>query len=260
MRKRICLFLAVLLVFSIGTTSVLAAEEGEDNIYEIKELRLRVAIPNDMVVFTRDIADDDPGAKELGMDVAQLRSSFEANSIYLSAVSKDKLTEISITMSPATLTEPPYSYSEATDEQLDALGEEILNSYGSESSDGQAQYTNYSKYRTEQAVYLRFNVTQTLSSQKLYFIQNSTLINGQYININIVSYNDRINEDDYNLINYVIDNSEFTEILEGAPTVDHSTVYIWVAVGIGVVVIAGMLTYYLVKRKKTGVKSNSKKQ
>ena len=85
MKKGISLFLAALLAL----TALAGPALGESKTYELPELYLSLDIPEEMMVFTREMAEDDIGLLVLEMTPEQLRQDFESKNVYMNAMSLD---------------------------------------------------------------------------------------------------------------------------------------------------------------------------
>lgn len=92
-RKFLILIIAFLLVLS-EDIKVFATS----NTYELPQLGLEVAIPSHYSVVTREMSEDHPVFGELGISKSSIISEFEANYIYLNALSSALNEEIVVTM------------------------------------------------------------------------------------------------------------------------------------------------------------------
>ena len=58
---------------------------SEDNHYKIKNLHIDIAIPDDYIVFTRDVTNEDPNLQYLVYNADELKKIFINGCIYLNA-------------------------------------------------------------------------------------------------------------------------------------------------------------------------------
>ena len=86
--------------------------------YSLDALGMSIDIPSEYVVFTRDIADDDPNLSAYGLSKNDMADLMESGNIYLNAWDKDVNFEIIVTMIDSTISD----FNLMSDTMLNTLG------------------------------------------------------------------------------------------------------------------------------------------
>jgi len=95
MRKFISLFAALMIAWGIAGTEAAA---GGTKTYTLDELGLSAAIPDNLIVFTRDMDADDPVFSEYAITPEEITEKLESMQAYLDAFSNDFSIEIVFAM------------------------------------------------------------------------------------------------------------------------------------------------------------------
>jgi hypothetical protein len=179
--------------------------------FNIKELNMNVNIPDNLIVFTREIATDDKNLTLLGLDKATLENHYKENFIYFNAINVDPNFEIIITMQDYEGSQLIFDFNELKDSELMSIGEEI--SKNNVINQNVITYKKYSIYNHDQAKFLKIYFEQLNNSEKVQSIQNYTIINGQAINITMHSYSGIITNDQETMLDEIINSISFTQVL-----------------------------------------------
>lgn len=93
--KRFCSFILMLIILLSMSTTAFAASSKT---YSLDDLGMSIDVPSEYVVFTRDIADNDPNLSTYGLNKEDLLDLMKSSNIYLNAWDKDANFEIIVTM------------------------------------------------------------------------------------------------------------------------------------------------------------------
>lgn len=152
--------------------------------YEIEELDMKLEIPDEYVVFTRDTDANDPKFSQINMTKEDLTSWMEGANAYLVAFDEFMDFEINIMVEDSTL----ESFATISDSYLSAMGESIREEY--ESAGQTVTLTRI--YQQDQTKFIQIFLDSADSMGQANCIQSYTVYNGKAINILFYCYDGRI--------------------------------------------------------------------
>lgn len=149
MKRLAATFFVLVMVMAALCGPVYAAS----NTYELDELGLKVTIPSGYSVVTRDTPTNAQVFSDLGLKGSEVLSYFEANSIYLNAISDSYDEEIVVTMTDNGLT----NFNLLSDSVLETLISTISTQY----ADYGMELIKHEIYRHSQAKFIKVYFTDT---------------------------------------------------------------------------------------------------
>lgn len=190
MKKIAAIFMAIMLVINLAIPARAASEE-----YEVSEMGISLEIPDEYIVFTRDMDKNDPAFADFGVSKETLMDQFDTGHIYLNAVLPSGNEEIVVTMEENIISE------------FNGLGETSLLMLASTLKDGYEEYgisvSSYDIYHHPQLEFIRiyFNTTDKTT----YGLQYYTIYGGQAMNFTMRSYDRPISGSQERTIQNVVD-------------------------------------------------------
>ena len=190
MKKIAAIFMAIMLVINLAIPARAASEE-----YVVSEMGISLDIPDEYIVFTRDMDKSDAALSDYGISKDELMEQFTAGNIYLNAVLPDGNEEIVVTMEENIISE------------FNGLGETSLLMLASTLKDGYEEYgisvSSYDIYHHPQLEFIRiyFNTTDKTA----YGLQYYTIYGGQAMNFTMRSYDGPISGSQERTIQNVVD-------------------------------------------------------
>ncbi|MFZ2539388.1 MAG: hypothetical protein WAX04_10865 [Oscillospiraceae bacterium] len=251
MKKVFSLLMCLFTVFCFNCNVVYA----QDNVYNIDELKMSLKIPEELVVFTRNIDENDPNLGLFKTDKATLEELYKASDIYLTIFDKTNKYSIIISMYENDYSKSVYNFNELEDEELIKQAQE-LNDIDLMSKNG-ITFLDFITYNTNQAKFVKMNFEKIEKTQTMYGVQCQTIVNGQTINIGLSSYDNlkTVQKDEF--LNKIIDSISFSEVLENPnPHKNNNSTYFYIK-NISFVVVALVSFWffynYLIKKKKRNI-------
>ena len=190
MKKIAAIFMAIMLAINLAIPARAASEE-----YEVSEMGISLEIPDEYIVFTRDMDKNDPAFADFGVSKETLMDQFDTGHIYLNAVLPSGNEEIVVTMEENIISE------------FNGLGETSLLMLASTLKDGYEEYgisvSSYDIYHHPQLEFIRiyFNTTDKTT----YGLQYYTIYGGQAMNFTMRSYDGPISGSQERTIQNVVD-------------------------------------------------------
>ena len=190
MKKIATILMAIMLVSNLVIPARAASEE-----YVVSEMGISLDIPDEYIVFTRDMDKSDAALSDYGISKDELMEQFTAGNIYLNAVLPDGNEEIVVTMEENIISE------------FNGLGETSLLMLASTLKDGYEEYgisvSSYDIYHHPQLEFIRiyFNTTDKTT----YGLQYYTIYGGQAMNFTMRSYDGPISGSQERTIQNVVD-------------------------------------------------------
>lgn len=225
------LSLIVMCVLSFCSLTAFA----ENTSYELDELNMNVAVPNDMIAITRDSEQTDSYFSKFGVDYDETMESLEEGNIYLYALREDNSLSLSVTMTENEESKKISGYSKISDEELSGIKDELL-------SDKSYKTANIVEINGTKYILLTMSAK---SGKKLIQAQQyNTVINGENIIITMQSAaGKKLSADDKELFTSII---EGTNIIEVNFLSENGDVIIGiVATLIGVIIVVVVLVLLL---------------
>lgn len=126
--NRICKFLyATLMIIMILCMSVFSSF-AENAAYEIDDINMSIAVPDNMLVATRNSKQDDAFFTAFELNYAETMNVFENNNIYFEAMEKDSSITLTISMTSTTNSIEIDSYNSLEQTELDNIKNNLLQS------------------------------------------------------------------------------------------------------------------------------------
>lgn len=193
MKKIAAMLMAIMLVSNLVIPARAASEE-----YVVSEMGISLEIPDEYIVFTRDMDKNDPAFADFDISKETLMDQFDTAHIYLNAVFPNGNEEIVVTMEENIISE------------FNGLGETSLLMLASTLKDGYEEYgisvSSYDIYHHPQLEFIRiyFNTTDKTT----YGLQYYTIYGGQAMNFTMRSYDGPISGSQERTIQNVVDSVE----------------------------------------------------
>ncbi len=185
----------VIIACTIPFTMVSAAS----NTYDLDELELKVTIPNDYSVITRDTPASDPIFSDLGTTKSAIISQFETNNIYLNAISNTYNEEIVVTNMKNSLS----NFSLLSDTVLNTFASTLANQY----KDYGINVSKHEIYQHSQAKFIKVYFTDTANS--VHGLQYYTIYDGKAMNFTMRSYEGSLSSRQETTIKTIVDSIKY---------------------------------------------------
>ena len=185
----------VIVACTIPFTMVSAAS----NTYDLDELELKVTIPNDYSVITRDTPASDPIFSDLGTTKSAIVSQFETNNIYLNAISNTYNEEIVVTNMKNSLS----NFSLLSDTVLNTFASTMANQY----KDYGIDVSKHEIYQHSQAKFIKVYFTDTANS--VHGLQYYTIYDGKAMNFTMRSYEGSLSSRQETTIKTIVDSIKY---------------------------------------------------
>lgn len=189
------------LILLLGSSAATAAQESSS--YTLDDLEITIAIPDELVVFTRDTPEDDPNYAAYGLTKEALIDLFDVQNIYLNAWDADINYEIVITMVDSSSEELPI--------QSDVILSEFASAMGEMYEDMGLAFLGAEIYQHTQRKFVKIYANRDTDDQTVYMVQYSTIHNYQAINIALHSYSGKISANEESLLKSIVDSIHFQD-------------------------------------------------
>lgn len=194
---------------------------AEAKLCTIEELYMTIEVPENYYIFTREIPEDDPNLKRLGLTADELSMHFRASGIYLNGIDYDNLCEFVVIMNEMKESREIFNMADLTDEELQNAIDYFMER--SETSSGKL-YKESGILRTDTATFLVLTFSSNENFYTAYGVQYYTIYNGQAINFILSAYDNSYLDNAYLDMESIINSIKFTETLENtAPAGNFST-------------------------------------
>lgn len=215
--RNIFKFLLIVYLTFIMSTLAFATDTG---LYQINELDMSIDIPNDYIVFTRDINANDPNLIAYGITKDSMISLMESGNIYLNAWDEDVNYEIIVTM----VDSPLGDFNQFSDTTISALLSGMASTY----KENDITYIKSEIYQHSQAKFLKIYISQPYNGSTAYGLQYYTVYANKAINITIQSYSGSIDSTKESILKGIVDTAHFaTEPIKSEmPSATFSFTYI----------------------------------
>lgn len=190
----LCLFLLISIVLP-------AAVHAADTTYSLDELGMDITLPNDYIVFTREIRDDDPNLAAYGLTKEGLSSLMLSDHIYLDAWDENVNREIFIRMTNT----PFVDFSQYDDAMLLSFASTL----GSEYENNGITYIKSEVYEHEQRKFIKIYTKQPYENRTTYGLQYGSIQGGKAIFITLYSFVGSIGTDEEVLLKTIVDGTKF---------------------------------------------------
>ncbi len=218
MKKLSIIVILMSILFIFNNTKALASD-FDSNIYTIKEMGLSVSIPDDSIVFTRNIDINDPNLALLGVDGDTLRQIFIQKNAYLDVILKgDTFAEVGFSQGVDTtdvydLKQVRDKYSEINkifSDETDTIFQSFKD--GGAAQDIPVEYTSYTIYEHPQALFFQVDGSMENQGQQYNLLRYITIINGNMVAIDLSSIGAPITDNQRTIMKNIIDSIHFDEV------------------------------------------------
>lgn len=198
MRKTVLILFTFIIFCIVGCLCVNAADSIKK--YQIDELAMTIDVPSEINVVTRGVKQSDDLFQNGTYDYIQTMAEFRENNLYLLGKDDANAFRINVSMTEDSTSKNYKNFKTLNSAEKNSIMQEILNDDA---------VVACSVYETPQAVY--FESLLKYTDSEVYNIkQYYTVVNGQNINISIVSINDELTSDENKLIEKIVKSAEFT--------------------------------------------------
>lgn len=241
MRKIIFFILSMIFIVNPINNVVFSASNNTVK-YKIPDLNMKINIPEEHIVLTQDVDKTGIPPGYINVDKDELAKSMRDKGIYLNVVSKDLHYEIVVRMFENSNTKQIKDFKNLEYADLVRARSLILDDKLNET---------VSIYDTSQAKFLRTQFDKNIGS---YSVQNYTVVNGQCINIELISYNLEQTNQQLVILDNMINSIKFTrypEFLDNSESKD--TVFSIMKYGVPILssIIALLIIFLILKRIKS---------
>ncbi len=193
----------VMCVVIIGALSLTAFAENTS--YELDELNMSVAVPNDMIAITRESEKTDSFFSKFGVDYNETMNNLEDGDIYLYALKEDNSLSLTVTMTENEESRKIDSYSKISDEELSKIKDELLLDKA---------YKTSTVVDVKGTKYILLTMSQKSGKKIIQAQQYNTVINGENIILTMQSAAGK---------NLTSDHKElFASIIEGTDIIEEN--------------------------------------
>ena len=165
--------------------------------YRIDEAGLSVDIPADLVVFTEDMADDDPALAALGIAKADMLEFMKDNNLFLEALEQNANYEIVLTASDSEI----MDFSQLSEDEISWLRSGIQSNL----ADMGLTFQKFEYYEHSQTEFLKVYFSQSSGEITNHALEYFTIYGGKIIVITMNSYSGDIDGEKENSMQRIID-------------------------------------------------------
>jgi len=205
-------FLAVVAAILFCLSLPVMAYAAPGGVYELAELGIRIAMPENTLVFSRNVAEDDPNLALIGMTKEQILDVMLDQDIYLNALEENGEYELVVSMTR----NPIVSLSALDEDELNENMESLEQEYEKVG----AQLLNCVVYDQADAKFLEIRFSMTEDNFTTYGLQYYTIYNNKAINVTLHSYIGEITANHETLMRNIVNSIEFTA---GDPRAETNT-------------------------------------
>lgn len=197
--KRTCLSILMFMLLLSFPVKAFAVSQT----YSLDALGMSIDIPSEYVVFTRDIADDDPNLSAYGLSKNDMADLMESGNIYLNAWDKDVNFEIIVTMIDSTISD----FNLMSDTMLNTLGTSFEDEYAKSG----ITVEKYEVYQHDQAKFIKIYINQPNGAETVYGLQYYTVYDNKAINVTMQSYSGKIDSSKESTLNEIVNTVHFEQ-------------------------------------------------
>lgn len=250
MRKKFVLII-VFVVLLLTSMNVSAAKGGK---YTIEEGNLKIIVPSNYIVFTRDTTSKDADIKKYGIDIAELKELFISGNIYADMMT-DKKSEILVMVYEDSSSRKIPNLTEYLKKYPDEFSK--MNSSGviDDLKKSGLEVSSLTLYKNSKNYYLHFEGYN--SKNKNYVDMYATTINGKYVAFSTIPLaNTKVTSAQKTALkNFVDKNVSFYDVQPLPPFTNPSSAS---AIGIIIAVVAiGAIVVLIIFLTKKSKKKNS---
>ncbi len=171
--------------------------------YEVSPVNMKISLPDDMYVLTRDIDENAPALKACDITKEDMVKSFKASDIYLRAIKPDFSYDVTVTTVKNADTTTINNLTELDEKELQEVIDNLLE---------QNVYTGCSKSNFNNTLFLSLELEYDSSNTKIYGIQEYTIINGTKVVITFQSYSGEMTDEQKSIMNTIMKSVTFKDI------------------------------------------------
>ena len=214
MKKTAAALLALLILLLSGVSYA-----ADLSTQRIDPFNFSIRFPSDSewLLFTRDLAEDDPSLLALGTDAQAVLANFRDNDIYLNSVKKDISAEYTLVCSTSEKSEAIFNYSLLEDEKLAEMTENaIAHDYSAETPG--LSYSSCNIYKGDNITWLLLKgqiagKDAEGNDAPIYLEQLNTVVNGISVSVTVHSFTGAIDADMDQTLKQVASSLVWDEIL-----------------------------------------------
>ncbi|GEM_PF-2712345 len=250
MKKKFVLVI-LFVVLLLTSINVSAAKGGT---YTIEEGNLKISVPSNYIVFTRDTTSKDADIKKYGIDIAELKELFISGNIYADMMT-DKKSEILVLIYEDSYSRKIPNLTEYLKKYPDEFSK--MNSSGviDDLKKSGLEVSSLTLYKNSKYYYLHFEGYN--SKNKNYVDMYATTINGKYVAFSTIPLtNTKVTSAQKTALkNFVDKNVSFYDVQPLPPFTNPSSAS---AIGIIIAVVAiGVIVVLIIFLTKKSKKKNS---
>ena len=170
--------------------------------YTIPEVSLNIVIPDNYMVVTREIRDDDPIIAQFGIDRETILNSLLERNIYVDALNFSTNNEILVICKPSNI----ENYRDVDDSAL----KEGVESLKQTLADNGIEVIETDLYYTDQTKWVYRKAVTGTGNDALYQVVYYTVVNNIAYNVDMESYGLDFLPEQENMLRDIVDNCEFT--------------------------------------------------
>lgn len=233
----------MLLLISAFHITVSAADKS----YQIKELGMSIALPDDISVITRQTRENDPAFAALGYTYEQAQNVMRDSDIYLKGVPKDASYEVEVCMVKNEQSSDVYNLKLLSEKQLASVKGEL---------EADESCTGCTVTQTDDTVVFNMETKYEIPSQDgakpvtVYGIMSYTVVNGMQVSFSLRSMGKPVSVAEHSIFNAASSSIKFDEILAKPLQVDMLGIILTSVLVIVVIVIFAAVVIILRGRKK----------
>ena len=197
----------------IATSVIPALAAGNTSDYKLADINLQVSVPNDLVVFTRNVTSNNAYLDLVGTDdVEELRSLMNTNNIYLEIIPKDVAYEILVSGKKADSSSK--NFNELSDTELTALFNEYVSSCDNISNSSVTENVLSSQITKEGDVtYFEVDVKSVSNnSVTVYLKKYYTVMMGQSITYSMQVNGKEVSDEQAAVLKDIVSTAQYKEI------------------------------------------------
>lgn len=184
------------------------------NVWTLDELGLSLELPENYVVFTRNIKENDPNLAEYGLAKKAMDNIMRSGNIYLNAWDEDVSHEIVVTMIESSFPD----FSGLSDTALLALVSMTVEPYEAAG----ATVNGYEIYQHDQTKFIKLYLDQQNEGTLVHTVQYYTTVSKKAINITMHYYAGEVDAYNERVLQDIVDSAVFVGATE-TPTPVEST-------------------------------------
>jgi len=188
------------------------------NSITLEELDLTVALPDDYIVFTRDLSNAQSSLAKFGLTPSEMLSLMRGNNFYLVAYSEDGTCDITIAMDESGDITSLSNISEKKLKNLLQSAEEHLEAAG-------CSVNKVDLFNVKNVTYIRTSFSRNVDGDTpIAQISYSTIYNGKCVVVTIESYSGKVSEAQQRAISSVVESIQFHSAPQrnGHPMISHA--------------------------------------